>query len=162
MYYKCNIYILNLGYILIKGKCQLKFGEKYATHFQIYEKKIMSYKPDDKLLVSLFWLRCGITLTWWRSSYFGFPINLPHVRMNVAFAIGINIDVNIIRGGALLRLLSRYPAIVSGPLTINWPNSPNPKKTAFEEFVIAVVWNCTTKCICNQPGQCWYWGGGRP
>ena len=50
----------------------------------------------------------------------------------------------------LLQLLSRYPAIVSGALTINWPNSPNPKKTAFEEFVIAVVWNCTTKWICNH------------
>ena len=108
----------------------------------------MRYKPDDKLLLSLFWLQCGITLTWWQSSYFGFPINLPDVRLNVDVPIGINIDVNIIRG--LLRLLSRYPAIVSGPLTINWPNSPNPKKTAFEEFVIAVIWNCITKCICNH------------
>ena len=32
------------------------------------------------------------------SSYFGFPINLADVRLNVDVAIGINIDVNIIRG----------------------------------------------------------------
>ena len=77
---------------------------------------------------------------------------IPHkfgrdVRMNVDVAFGINFDVNIIRVASVAFSL---PSNCVWALTINWPNSPNPKKTAFEEFVIAVVWNCTTKCICNH------------
>ena len=93
-------------------------------------------KREDKFFLSLFWLQCGIT--WWLPSYFGPPIIQPISELFLVLllqyknTIGINClvastlaikettDVFIIRVASVAFSLA---SIVSGAVTINWPNS---------------------------------------
>ena len=96
---------------------------------------LCAYKREDKFFLSLFWLQCGIT--WWLPSYFGPPIIQPISELSLVLllqyknAIGINClastlaikettDVFIIRVASVAFSLA---SIVSGAVTINWPNS---------------------------------------
>ena len=98
-------------------------------------RNLCNYKRDDKFFVSSFWLQCGIT--WWLPSYFGPPIIQPISELSLVLllqyinAIGINClastlaikettDVFIIR---VASVAFSSATIVSGAVTINWPNS---------------------------------------
>ena len=98
-------------------------------------RNLCAYKRDDKFFLSLFWLQCGIT--WWLPSYFRPPIIQPISELSLVLllqyknAIGINClasklaikettEVFIIRVASVAFSLA---SIVSGAVTINWPNS---------------------------------------